>query len=48
MLRRFVQKLPERFEAAEGAGSLCAVLIEMDEKTGRSRAIRRVRIEEDR
>ena len=46
VLRRFVQKLPERFEAAEGTGSLCAVLSEMDEMTGRSRAIRRVRIEE--
>ncbi|HEX9625922.1 MAG TPA: TIGR00282 family metallophosphoesterase [Acidiferrobacterales bacterium] len=46
VLRRFVRKLPERFEAAEGPGTLCAVLVDIDERTGRSRAIRRISVAE--
>lgn len=46
VLRRLVHKLPERFEAAEGKGTVCAVLIDVDETTGRSSAIQRVRVEE--
>jgi metallophosphoesterase (TIGR00282 family) len=46
-LKRFVQKLPERFEAAEGRATLCAVLIDIDEKTGKSLRIQRLAITEE-
>jgi len=45
-LRRFVLKLPERFEVAEGLGTLCGVLLDIDEKTGLCRAITRIRATE--
>ncbi len=47
VLRRFVQKLPERFEAAEGSATLCAVVIDIDERTGKSRSIKRLTLKED-
>jgi len=46
MLRRFVQKLPQRFEAVDGPATLAAVVIEVDENSGRSRSIRRLSISE--
>lgn len=46
-LKRLIQKLPERFDVAEGPGSLCAVLLDLDENTGRCRHIQRIRVEED-
>lgn len=45
-LRRFVQKLPERHEVAEGRGTLCGVVIDIDEGTGKSRSIQRLSIAE--
>lgn len=45
-LERFVRKLPARFEVAEGKSSLCAVLLDLDETSGRCRHIERVRIDE--
>ncbi len=42
VIRRLVQKLPARFEPAEGKGWLCAVVVEVDEATGRARGIRRI------
>lgn len=45
-LKRLVHKLPERFEPAVGNATLCAVLIEVDATTGRSRSIRRLALEE--
>ncbi|MDH5631737.1 MAG: TIGR00282 family metallophosphoesterase [Gammaproteobacteria bacterium] len=45
-LKRFVQKLPERAEVAEGAASLCAVLVDIDETTGHARRIERIRLNE--
>jgi len=47
VLRRFVQKLPERFEVANGPATLCGVIIEIDPETGKSISIRRVKISED-
>ncbi len=47
VLRRMVQKLPERLEAAEGRATLCAVVIDIDTKTGASRGIQRVSLRED-
>lgn len=45
-LKRFVHKLPERFTVAEGLGTLCAVLLDINEQTGRCRAITRLRVSE--
>ncbi|MBE9515919.1 MAG: TIGR00282 family metallophosphoesterase [Proteobacteria bacterium] len=45
-LIRFTEKLPERAEIADGPASLCAVLIDIDENTGNSRSIERIRINE--
>lgn len=41
-LKRFVQKLPVRFDVAAGRGTLSAVLLDLDEHTGTCRSIRRI------
>jgi 2',3'-cyclic-nucleotide 2'-phosphodiesterase len=46
-LRRFIQKMPERFDAAEGRATLCGVLVDIDDDSGRSRSIRRIAVNED-
>jgi metallophosphoesterase (TIGR00282 family) len=46
-LRRFVHKLPERFEVADGPGTLCAVLLDINEHSGRCRAVTRLRLPEE-
>ncbi|MGA8261100.1 MAG: TIGR00282 family metallophosphoesterase [Arenicellales bacterium] len=45
-LKRFLHKVPERFEVATGRGTLCGVVVEIDPATGRSTGIQRVRVEE--
>jgi hypothetical protein len=45
-LKRFVHKLPERFEVAQGLGTLCGVLLDLDESTGLCRHITRLRVSE--
>ena len=45
-LKRFLHKVPERFEVSTGRGTLCGVVIEIDPATGRSTGIQRVRIDE--
>jgi metallophosphoesterase (TIGR00282 family) len=45
-LQRFVHKLPAPFRCAEGEGTLCAVLLDLDEHSGRCRHIERVRLTE--
>jgi hypothetical protein len=45
-IRRFTHKLPERFDPAEGKGTLCGVLLDIDDASGKARAIRRVRVDE--
>lgn len=45
-LKRFLHKVPERFEVETGPGSLCGVVIEIDPDSGRSTGIERVRKEE--
>ena len=47
VLRRFVERIPERFEPASGRGSVCGVIIEIDEIDGKSVSIKRVRMDED-
>ena len=39
VLKRFVERIPERFEVASGAASVCGVVIEVNEKTGLSRKV---------
>lgn len=46
VLKRFVQKLPERFETAQGKASLCGAIVEIDETSGQGLHIQRVRWEE--
>jgi metallophosphoesterase (TIGR00282 family) len=46
-LKRFVQKLPERFEVAQGLGTICGVLLDLDEGTGLCRTITRLRVDEN-
>lgn len=41
-IRRLKDKIPAEWDAAEGPGTLCGVVIDVDEHTGKSRAIRRV------
>jgi len=45
-LARFVHRLPAPFKPAEGEGTLCAVLLDLDEHSGRCRHIERVRLNE--
>ena len=45
-LKRFVQKLPERFEVAEGLGTVCGVLLDLNEHSGLCRNITRLRVSE--
>ncbi len=46
VLKRFVERVPERFEVASGPASVCGVVIDIDETTGTSRGIARVRADE--
>lgn len=46
-LRRFLHKLPEKFDAAQGKATLCGVVIDVDEQTGGGRSIRRIAIDEE-
>ncbi len=47
VLRRFVQKLPERFEVANGPAILSGVVIDIDTGSGLSKSIQRIKIHED-
>ena len=46
ILRRFVDRMPVRIEPASGRASICGVVIDIDEATGLSRVIERVRVDE--
>lgn len=46
ILQRFLTGMPARFEAATNDVRLCAVVIDCDAATGRSSAIRRIRLDE--
>ena len=45
VLKRMAAKMQVRLEPANGNGSLCGVVIDLDESTGLARGIRRVRAE---
>jgi len=44
VIQRFLTNLPIRFEAAKGEGIFSAVIIEINEKTGKSTAIERLQL----
>ncbi|HCK76066.1 MAG TPA: TIGR00282 family metallophosphoesterase [Gammaproteobacteria bacterium] len=46
VLKRFVERVPARFEVASGPASVCGVILDIDETTGKSRSIARVRVNE--
>jgi 2',3'-cyclic-nucleotide 2'-phosphodiesterase len=43
VLKRFLDQMPVRFDVGRGAPLLQAVLVDVDESTGRARGIRRIR-----
>jgi len=43
VLQRFVDQMPARFEVGRGAPLLQAVLVDVDESSGKARSIRRIR-----
>ncbi|NKB64851.1 MAG: TIGR00282 family metallophosphoesterase [Gammaproteobacteria bacterium] len=47
VLKRMVSKLPVRLEPATGKGTLCGVVVDVDEKTGCARSIKRIKAEQD-
>lgn len=47
VLKKFVTKLPVRFEVATGSEQLSAVVIDLDTKTGRAISIERILINDD-
>lgn len=38
-VQQFVTQIPVRFQHAEGAARLCAVVVELDDKTGKAKEI---------
>lgn len=44
IIERFLLQMPKKFETARGNGILSAVVIELDDKTGRSTAIQRLQL----
>lgn len=47
VIKRFLTALPVRFEVAEGRSQLSAVLIDIDQKTGKAKGIDRILINDD-
>lgn len=47
IMKRFMLKLPERFEEAHGPGQLNAVLVEVDDETGKAKGIKRIQTSEE-
>lgn len=46
ILKRFTQKLPERFQEAHGPGMLSAAIFEVDDVTGSGKSVKRIQTEE--
>jgi len=44
IIERFLLQMPMKFEVAKGEGIMCAVVVEIDEKTGKSTAIQRLQL----
>lgn len=45
VIKKFITKMPQRFEPAEGVGGYGAVLVDIDEETGKATSIQRFREE---
>lgn len=45
-VKRLARKLPAPWDMAPGSGTLCGVVIDVDEHTGKSRSIRRIALNE--
>src|SRR5215216_174534 len=46
VITRFVRGMPTRFETATGDAKLCGVVVEIDERTGKSFTIERIQVSE--
>jgi metallophosphoesterase (TIGR00282 family) len=44
IIERFLLQIPRKFETARGGAILCAIVIEIDEKTGKSTAAQRLQL----
>lgn len=44
IIERFLLQMPRKFETARGSAMLCAVVIEIDDKTGKATAIQRLQL----
>lgn len=44
IIERFLLQMPRKFETARGGAILCAIVIEIDEKTGKSAAVQRLQL----
>jgi len=44
IIDKFLTQMPKKFETAKGIGILCGVIVEIDEKTGRSTSIQRLQL----
>lgn len=44
IIDKFLTQMPRKFETAKGIGILCGVIVEIDEKTGRSTSIQRLQL----
>lgn len=44
VLRRFLTQMPQKMEVASGDVALCGVIVDVDEPSGRSRSIERIRV----
>ncbi len=44
IIERFLLQMPKKFETAKGAAVLCGIVVEIDEKTGRSTAVQRLQL----
>ena len=47
IMKRFMLKLPERFEEAHGPAQFNAVLVEVDDETGKAKGIKRIQTSEE-
>ncbi|NOZ24501.1 MAG: TIGR00282 family metallophosphoesterase [Nitrospirae bacterium] len=47
IIDKFLTQMPRKFETAKGIGVLSGVIVEIDEKTGRSTSIQRIQLKTD-
>jgi calcineurin-like phosphoesterase len=47
VIHRFLTQTPSKFRVAKGNPILCAVLLDLEEESGRAKAITRLQLRED-